>query len=261
VKRIFAILFSFGLALAFLDGTLALIDPLGIVRFRGDLRQFYAEASHLSDVTDYVLTPGIHDFGDWVMAVDTDGRRIVPDTAQDCVQTLAFVGDSVTMGFGVDDAETWVNLVAREFPGLCFINAGVSGYNSRSVRETLPAADIYIYYIVENDVETVTPPHPSSPLDSTLYRYLWYLYHKPHVGTKAELARFWADIEDLAARGIYFVGDSDLMARVAAQYPAQSFMVERWNTTVSWADGHADANGNQEIATQMIEIVKEVLNG
>ena len=68
-------------------------------------------------------------------------------------RSVAF-GRSVTFGYGVDDAETWVNLVAREFPDWHVINEAYPGWSIKNLEgawEMHPDADMIFVLTITND--------------------------------------------------------------------------------------------------------------
>ena len=139
-----------------LEFGLRLTDPLGALRYFGDLRAVYA--AYREDVSRYAMRPGSYTFSNWQAIILPDGSRRVPDTAPtDC--TIVLVGDSVTFGLGVSDGDTWANLVARELPGVQLVNAGVAGASITSVAATIEAtrADGYVYLIIDNDDAPESP--------------------------------------------------------------------------------------------------------
>ena len=180
------------LALLTAEALLARFDPLGFVYFRD---QAYLSAQMIPDPRGYNFRPGTYPLS-FALTILPDGTRAVPDTGPAAV-TLVFIGDSVTFGYGVDDDQTWVNLIARTLPGVHVINAGVSGYNSTNVARTVaqfPDADALVYLIVNNDAEPEKLPdfdHPrSSEQPSWLALYLLNLpeYLSP-ISAEAEIRR------------------------------------------------------------------------
>lgn len=73
-----------------------------------------------------------------IFSFSTDGdgfrRMPVPASAQ---QTILFLGDSCTLGIGVDDDATIPATVQERLPGRRCINAGVPGYSAYQGREYL----------------------------------------------------------------------------------------------------------------------------
>lgn len=247
---------------ALIEVGLYAVNPAGFVQYQDDFRAFLDTAITTDQTTDYALLPGRHFFADWIMTVNTDGTRWVPASNIEAEKEIAFIGDSVTMGWGVDDYDTWVNLVARTLPDWRIVNAGVARFNSRNVRLTLRAvnADVYIYYITDNDHEKNAPGIDYTPRWQPLtLRYLRYIFRARKAATEPDYKRFDADITEIAGANVFFVGHGELFNRVAARYPSRAFWLERWTSNISAVDGHADKAGNQEIAEQMIEVVREIL--
>ena len=175
------------LALLLGEALLALFDPLGFGYFRDQV----ALNPHLiADPRGYTFAPGHYPLSKSSFTILPDGSRAVPHTPPQADQTLVFMGDSVTFGYGVDDEQTWVDLVARALPDVHIINAGVSGFNSSNVLRTLalyPSADALVYLIINNDAYPENKPKfgqiRPAPAQSWLEVYLLnlpdYLFPPP----------------------------------------------------------------------------------
>ncbi len=152
-RKLIAVLLGVIATLLLSEALLALFDPLGFAYYRD---QAYLGSLLVPDPRGYNFRPGTYQLSSFRFTLLPDGTRAVPDTNLSADRTLVFVGDSVTFGYGVNDDQTWVNLIARALPDVHVINAGVSGYNSRNVSRAIslyPRTASLVYLIVSNDAE------------------------------------------------------------------------------------------------------------
>lgn len=153
LRRILIIvLWTFLVTVFAIEGILRFIDPWGVIDVYDDLVLFH-DNFQIHPQRGYILPEGEYQFNEWIATVTTEQTRFVPDTNPDASCTIAMVGDSVAFGHGVNDNETFTNLLAQEFPDVHFIDASLNGYNVGNVLGTIRAveADAYIYFIVHND--------------------------------------------------------------------------------------------------------------
>jgi hypothetical protein len=262
VKIIIAIISSVFL----LEILLRLIDPWGAVTY------FTAGGPTLDLYIPYnerdVLPAGEYHFSTWTTHINPDHTRLVPDNdAGNC--RIAFVGDSVTFGLGVDDAETWVNLLAMNHPAWDVVNAGVAGYNSYAVRLTIAdtSADAYIYLITNNDAEyqlfhPVVEPRRGYQPALQIYWRVWQIHRQGYEHPPQMLGsqrRFDRDIavlaEDTDVLSVGFAND-DLAQSAYEQYPSV-ILLPAYTATISFADPHPNAVGHQQIAAALDPFVTE----
>lgn len=264
-RSLIALLVGLVLALVLGEALLAWFDPLGFAYFRD---QMTLASLIVPDARGYNFRSGTHVLSEFTFTLLADGTRAVPDTDAAAAQTLVFVGDSVTFGYGVDDDQTWINLIARQRPDLHVVNAGVSGYNSTNVRRSVaqyPAADALVYLIVNNDADPENQPdlHPSPPqLGSWLALYLLNLPEYLHpVGAdeliaRGDIERYFADLRAIRADGrVRLVAFDDAFGRLTAREFSDVALIARGTDRVSPADGHPGARGNQAIAAQMLSLL------
>jgi hypothetical protein len=213
----------------------------------------------------------------------------VPATNNNATCTIAILGDSVAFAYGVNDDQSWLNVVAREFPNVRFINLAVPRYNSSNVVGTwnaTPDADAYLYLIISNDLDPA--------LDVETERFvgggtgqLWLLRYtnfavkrgggtdqvEAQVSPDAAaapplpddypgLGRLWYEIEELHTdERVYFVAfekeplTSTLLARdlplTTWSYPSQR--------RISLADYHLNPTGNAELAAQALPLFRQII--
>ncbi len=266
-RRLIALLLGILLALVLSEALLARFDPLGFAYFRD---QMVLASLIVPDPRGYNFRSGTHVLSEFTFTLLRDGTRAVPDTNLAALKTLVFIGDSVTFGYGVGDAQTWVNLVARQRPDLHVVNAGVSGYNSTNVRRGIdqyPADDALVYLIVNNDAEPENQPDlmPAPPeMGSWLALYLVNLPEYLHpVGAdeliaRGEIGRFFDDLRQIRADArVRLVAFDDAFGRMTARQFPDVALIEWATDRVSPADGHPGVRGNQEIAAQILPLLPD----
>lgn len=242
------------LALALVEIGLRLFDPWGLLRAEADQNMLYSR--FVADIRyGYHPQPGHYTFSNWQAEVLSDTSRRVPASKpHGC--TVVFLGDSVTFGFGVNDADTWVNLIAQQL-AIHAINAGVYSYNTERVRDRLnmyPGADLYIYLFFENDGDP--DPNWQQPYHSQwALQYYGYMLNHPVRRDVPHTPGFAAALADLKQRTLIIAFDRDDLSRRSG-----AVLIPPYTHVISRADAHADPTGNREIATAMTPIVQTALN-
>ncbi len=252
------------------EALLSLLDPLGFAYFRD---QMVLSSLMIPSTSGYNFSSGTHALSVFTFRLLPDGTRAVPDTNRTADKVLVFVGDSVTFGYGVNDAQTWVNLIARERPDLHVINAGVSGYNSTNVRRSIdpfPDADAFVYLIINNDAEPEKRPDfahskPSAPeMGSWLALYLGNLPEYLHpinsddLIARGEIERYLDDLRQIRASAggrLRLVAFDDGFGRMTASVFSDVVLIERGTDRVSAADGHPGVRGNEALADQILPLL------
>lgn len=246
------------ITLALIEGGLRIVDPFGIARYTADQATLYGVMLADADRTA-LYRPGVTAFSNFSMTILPDHSRAVPDTSPTGC-TIAFVGDSVTMGWGVNDADTWVNLIARALPAIRVINTGVAGYSIYDVTATMDAvqADGYVYLLIVNDNRrmrfTGEPLKPDSRSAVQMNLEYFTLASAPDPAFDDE---FYAVMAKLIDRGNVAVVAFDAPAGRAAakRYPVT--LIPMYTDRLSFVDRHAGAEGNREIAQSMLPIIRE----
>jgi hypothetical protein len=253
-RAVIAVLLAFVATVVLVEGGLRLFDPWGAWRYFGDLRAVFAAYSEPS--REYAIAPGIYTFSNWEAVILPDGTRRVPDTAQtDC--TIALVGDSVTFGLGVSDADTWANVAARELPAVHIVNAGVPaasiGTVAAEIRRT--PADGYVYLMIDNDDAPEGDVRRWGIPDGAIRTYLYMLQefrpaqYTPDPGARAQITAV-AEREDTQA--VAFAGNP-----MARDVPDVTY-IPMYTKRISRVDAHADAEGNAQIAASILPIVRKL---
>jgi lysophospholipase L1-like esterase len=260
----------FMMIILLLEILLRVFDPWGAITYFTDgntVSSLYIPVGRRD-----VLPQGQYRYPTWTATIRSDYTRYVPDNGRGACR-VAFVGDSVTFGLGVNDAETWVNLLARQHPEWTVINAGISGYNSYGVRLTIEAttADVYVYLISPNDAELQlfhTDIASSRGYQSALKIYwrVWQIQrqgyeHPPQiVGSER---RFDSDLAALAQiENLLIVGftDDPLAQSAHTQFP-DVIMIPPYTERISFADPHPSVSGHQQIADAIESAVIEYVQG
>ncbi len=162
---------------------------------------------------------------------------------------------------GVNDNETWVNLVSEQLPDVYVVNAGLPGYSSADVITRLQQieADGYIYLITSNDADPPLETDVDDDEGSTPRAILTYMYVLDKIqgrvsgqATEQTESRFDQDIEWLKTHDdvllVGFEGEALAERAGAATIPS-------YTSRISVSDVHADAVGNIEIAEAITPLV------
>ncbi len=257
-RRIAAALVLVAVSLLVAEAALALTDPLGFWRYYGDLRAL-RQNTWPHATRHYVIAPGLYEMAGWSFRIDLPNyTRHTPASNPDADCTVVALGDSVTFGWGVNDAETWPNLYA-EATGCKVINAGVYGYDVRAVEATyraFPDADRYIYLLIFNDAAPGDEMQ-FAPLAGAgaLRLYLHLLQASRETVVPVVIPDdFWQAYDALVADPrVVVVGfrDGGLAEQVAAS-GRRIALLAPYTSRVSWADAHPDAAGQRGIAGQIV---------
>jgi lysophospholipase L1-like esterase len=259
-RRIFYLAGSFCFSILLLEILLRMIDPWGAVRY------FSSAGPTLDLYIPYgqrdVLPSGEYSFPGWTAHVNPDHSRFVPDNGAGACR-IAFVGDSVTFGLGVNDADTWVNLVAARHPEWNVINGGVSGYNSYAVRLSIAdtPADAYVYLISYNDAERQIfhPNVQSAPAFQSaieIYARVWQIHNQGYEHPEEFIAsrrRFDMDILALSRQeNVLILGfATDTLAQSAQELDSSVMLLPPYTERISFADPHPNQAGHRQIAAAL----------
>ena len=257
------------LTLVLIEVLLRVTDPFGAAYF-GDLAgNFYDVA--IDDPCGYVVPPGEYHASHWSFSIQPDHTRTVPDTNPDAPRTLVFVGDSVTFGYGVEDAETFVNLVAQALPDWRVINDSYPGWNIQNLEGAWaqhPDADLIFVLTITNDLtESYLTPGQRGwrPLYIQAYAmwvgWIFTGFPTPAPETLAALEPGWiASISALAAdpRVTFLTIDTagDYEQRVASMFPDKTVILENYTGLVSTVDSHPNPASHVFLAAQIIPVVQ-----
>lgn len=243
------------ITLLLIDFGLSLFDPLGVKTYFYDLDQLFANAA-LDAKRGYTIRAGAYQFRHWQATILNDTTRLVPASRESGkLCRIVFVGDSVTFGHGVNDDQTWVNLVSQDYPNVTFINAGVNGYNASNVLATVQQieADGYFYTLIDNDASAapLVPRQPQYPSASALY--FGVLFRRPV--DVPNLVLFDDALAGLKRENVVIVGFTGDPLAARANVPT----VPRWTHRISAFDPHANVQGNREIAEALRPFVDRLV--
>jgi hypothetical protein len=269
IWQIIKVVFAW-LIILYVGGELLLlrwVDPMGAHRYYTQLATIRSNAVADAEL-GYVYVPFEASFGDWAMTYTADGRYVPATSPGSC--DVAIVGDSVSMGHGVDDDETFANILAAMFPLAEFHNWSVNGYNIEQVAAQIAErdADVYVYLMINNDADdiiSIAAPY-RSPIEKLLTasrRYAYTLLVRQAASpqpTEQPDAPGWflAQAENLVNR------DDVLVFGFAGQPLAETVMeryggivlIPIYHDTVSGADPHPAAAGHEQIAESMAAYIE-----
>lgn len=257
--RLVGFLLSITLTIVGLEAILSL-DPLGMVYWR-DL----TTSTQWLQPTPYGATyiPGNHALSHSSFTMLKDGTRQVPETNVSANHTLLILGDSVAFGWGVNDAETWANLVARQLPDWRVINAAIPGFNTENVRLALTyfsnqySIDQVAYQLTSNDADVTISFHTGPKeihFGSWLADYVGYFtYQQPVVPVNYD--RFDRDIVAIASDPRVLIVAVPSPCTTEAQNLTRVFVFPAYTGRNSYADGHPNALGHQQIANALLPVI------
>ncbi|MFN8418328.1 MAG: SGNH/GDSL hydrolase family protein [Anaerolineae bacterium] len=255
-----------------LEVLLYLLDPWGLKYF-DDLAILWENVVSDPD-RGYMLPAGTYKFSHWTATIDEGSVRAVPGNQHGSCKVL-FIGDSVTWGHGVDDADTWISRIAEQMPQIDAINAALDGYNSENVRRGIadfPDAKVIVYFVIGNDAEPTSGWDyglPQQPHLSMIEKYIRYLQLNAQINApapKSETAqqdpnyiRFKNDLQALADDGrvIFFAPKDVFEASIVSQYDIHELTADPKNPDrISAADPHPNPNGHRRVAAFILPFVQ-----
>ena len=259
--RLLLLIMSILVSFIVIEGWLHVFDPWGI----GYLYDVHLIAGSTKVIAGHIVLPeGKLEGKRFDVVILENNTRYVPDTtANDC--QIVFIGDSVTFGFGVNDDETFVNLIAQEFPQVEFINAGVHGYNSQQVRMSMKRfgeASGFVWLIVSNDSHAPVIASVPAPRKN---RFYWLEYfdrafpnHKPRPPYQEYKTRFDNDASVIIEAGTLLLAyniNSDLVDKL----DVEPISIDAKRFRLARAEGHPNADGHELIKQQMLLPVSDYI--
>ncbi len=261
-RAIIAFLVIILLTLGLLEAALRLIDPWGAWRYTSDM-DVLAKLWINDQYREYALKPGSYRLSNWSMTVLSDTTRLVPDTNVAAPCKIVLAGDSATFAYGVSDADSWANLLARQFPDVHILNAGEDGYNIDSALATIrtfPDANGFLYLMIDNDNAPLYRWTQSLPAITTYFFYARIFASGEYPLPPAD-AKFYATLDQILADQrvtIVAFNTGGLIAQVTARY-SQVHVIPFYTSYNSRADTHADPAGNRQIAANIAPYFKELV--
>jgi hypothetical protein len=256
-RLIIGILLTFNITVLGLDFLLWQLDPLGTKAMVYN----WVELSHhaLLHPTGFMYPQGTIDLGAYSVTTIADGKRLVPDSSNGaCV--IAFIGDSVTWGQGVNDDETFVNRLASHFPNVTIWNTGRNRYSISNVAASIDhyQANGYIWTLISNDTEPFAIPETYTRYPSALELYLTTFVSEYRYAQRLNTL-VWGDDLPLV---VQIVTRPDTLVFGFENDPL-AIEAESWGVTlipypeqvVSVADKHPNAVGHEQIADSLLPFV------
>ena len=257
-RLIIGILVAILLFFVLLEGLLSL-DPLHFQHFRD---QIVLSNNTIPAPAGWTFAPGTYRLVLNTVTMLDDGTRRVPDTNVDASKMLVFVGDSVTFGYGVDDDETFANLIARQLPDVHVYNTGITAFNSTNILrqvQNYADADAIVYLITSNDDdgEYIIDFSAKRPDFSWIVLYAVYLppllfpqqLRPPH-----DTDRYLRDVAQISAYpNTLVVGYDDTLTPITPG----AVRIAPYTTRNSISDPHPDAEGHRFIAEQLLPLIRE----
>jgi hypothetical protein len=270
MRRLAAFGVTAALTLALIEVLLRATDPFGVAYFHDLAANFYDVA--LPDPRGYVVAPGEYRASHWSFTILGDHTRAVPDTPADAERTMVFIGDSVAFGYGVEDEETFVNLVARAFPDWRVVNDSYPGWNIQNLEAAWKMhsdADLIFVLTITNDLHEpmrTADMRGWRPTYIQLYATMvWWLlrgFPVPSAEAVAALEPGWLEsITRIATdpRVTLLVIDTTggYDDRVMDLFPDKTHRLENFSSLVSTVDSHPDPSSHAFLAEQIVPIVRE----
>jgi hypothetical protein len=241
------------------NALLTMVDPSGLYTYFVDLAKIKGLlVSPVPDGRSYILRSGLHVFGRWHASILPDGTRDVPDTNRSSDCTILVVGDSVAFGHGVQDHQTFTNLLSRRYPAVHFVLGAVTAYNAWDVQKSVKAlpANGVLYLIISNDWETGwdASAMKEEPVPPALGLYIRVAMMRQYPFTP-DITNALAVIERQRAEGVYLAGiEGDPLATAAGAY-----LIPGYHHTVSAFDNHPSPEGHHEIALALLPFVDQII--
>lgn len=235
-----------------LEATLRLIDPFGAYAYRSAWETLRTRP----DTFGYTFVPDTYHLRGWSATINADGYRAMNSATSDC--DIAVIGDSATFGWGVNDSDTWVQLLADSTPLVHFDNYGLPAYNIGNISALYASLrdssmyDGYIYLIVPNDAQKdATYTRPSAePMTAIEYYLASYNVEQSRGKVPEDIARFRTLFNAMKADNMLSMrleNNSVFYNAIADIAPLSVGYTHK----VSKADPHANAEGNAELYAQI----------
>lgn len=254
-----------------LELLLSVTDIWGLKYF-DDLATIW-EKSVVDPTRGYVLPPGTYQFSHWNATQLENSVRLLPNNAKGPCEVV-FLGDSVTWGHGLNDSETWVNLIAAQMPQINAINPSFDGYNSENVRRAIagfPQANVILYMIVGNDTDPTSGysnPLPYQPHLSMIEKYIRYFAVQKNQAAPAanntsftpqttdpNIQRFISDLQAMKQdKRVVLIAFDKEFDNFKKDYNIHS--IPFYTHRISYADPHPNIEGSKEMATNILPIVQ-----
>lgn len=263
-RKIIISLCSLLVSLLVAEIILRVIDPLGAWAYTIDSSRIINKNGLYDEDVGYLISPGVYKGRGWAVTIDDKGWRETPASSRISQCTIAIIGDSVTFGWGVDDKDTWPNLVASKYHDVEFINRSLWGYNSSNIRGVVETVDVdgFIYLAIGNDNQPpiVWQPFWQNPTNTTgVSVYVNHALRKSEQGVLWGL--FEEDMQVIVSHQplVFAFPENDVTRWLEGHYP-EVVVIDLWTHNISVADSHPDALGHVQIAEQMYPYIDSWLS-
>lgn len=207
----------------------------------------------------YRAAVGIHDMSGWSFTITENETRLVPDNHPDGCQ-IVFLGDSVAFGMGVNDDETFVNMLAK-WHGLNATIAAYPGYNIDNVIQAKKQwpGQRYLYLSIDNDldgqwVHPIDIWRPSNALQA--YVVIWRVISLPVSEIAPERAAEY--VEKVKSLGAEVAGISSArLTRILLDAGIHVATINHYES-ISRTDAHPNRRGNEQIADILAPVIQRM---
>jgi hypothetical protein len=260
-RALIALLFGIVVSLLLLELLLSL-DPLGFSQFRDQKILF----EHLRETpAGYGYEPGVYNlpYSKTTVTILDDGTRLVPDTNLEADKTLVVLGDSVTFGYQVGDADTLPNQIARQLPNVRVINAAMTSFNVANVLRQyhqFPDADYFIWLIIANDAD----PEFAPPFHQKLPTLSWtaiYLTNLPLIiNERLNTISPHRNLDGYLAFASEMTRDPRVLAvgydNQLTPITPGALKIAPYTQINSWSDPHPNPQGDLFLANEIVPLIR-----
>lgn len=256
-RMIILLLISILISIGATELLMRVFDPIGLAFF-DDIVAW--NKGLLPDPEGYKMPDGIASFTRWSYTVE-NGYRITPANHPNG-ETVYFVGDSLTFGWGVQDDQTWVNLITDELD-LNGINVGKAGYNIGNfvmLIETLPPEACIVHLSVPNDYEMgFYAGEMEFRVLTTRWSQLFYFLRSPVLPSPIETfnADYRAKFQQMQAHSERFLTIAYDPAIVERLSDLGVMLIPPYTSNISAVDSHPDAVGHRQLYHGILPLVRE----
>jgi hypothetical protein len=253
-------LLVFAVMTAGIEAGLQVVDPWNVKAARsGNLVLHFVDNER-----GYSLPPGEYNREYGAVTINRDLTRVVPDSNENG-RRLIFLGDSVTFGVGVDDGETFVNLLAQRLAAHT-VNAAFTGHNITYIQRSFEMyADpdaLLAWLVIENDTglehdfpEDLKHPPNVFGFEPLLLRY--WLQTTAVDATPRDVDNFYRRMDAITGEYdnlILFAFDDEWGRALAGRYDVN--LIPWYTSHISRANSHPDVLGHVEVADSMQPILE-----
>lgn len=268
-RAIIFVLTMFLVIVLLLEMLLYWLDPLGLVAYMHSFERMYQTT--IPDETGYTFIEGTHDMMNYSYTILDNHSRRIPATNLDATCVIAGIGDSVTFGMGVEDEQTWLNLVAEQFPNVQFVNWGRPVFGAENVYSSYQNydADGYLWLVISNDDFGEAGYKERQPNYVSALRLYWlYVLYPAIFGKPAYnvIHEYTNDVDEdvisvSAQLAEQMLAHDNILIFGFDEYPTNrieaAITISYYDDTVGLFDHHPSFKGNQQIAASILPHVTD----